>query len=187
MFTLPNIITLFRLALMPAFVVACVLSYSLVAALLFALASITDLLDGIAARLLRQESEFGRFLDPVVDKLTVAVALTLILWQQPTLYIAFPVAIIICREITVSALREWMAEVGELIGVSSYGKVKTTVQMVSICFLIGAQDYAYFSLWQQQALWWFGVTLLYVATALTMWSMYLYLRLAWPKLTSKDM
>lgn len=183
MFTLPNIITMFRLALMPAFVLAFLLSHFLAASLLFALASITDMLDGLAARLLRQESEFGRFLDPVVDKLTVVLALTLILWQQPALYIAFPVATIICREITVSALREWMAEVGGLVGVSSYGKFKTTAQMVSICFLIGSQDYNYFSFMQQQALWWFGVTLLYVATTLTMWSMYLYLKLAWPKLT----
>ncbi len=164
---------------MPLFVLAFVLplvGHFIVAAALFAIAAFSDLLDGFLARLLHQESAFGRFLDPVADKLMVATALVFMLWQQPQLILAFPVAIIICREIAVSALREWMAEVGAGIRVSSYGKLKTMAQLLSICFLIVAQDSSVLTATQQELLWWLGLTLLYLAAFLTIWSMFLYLK-----------
>ncbi len=149
---------------------------------MFALAAITDWLDGFLARRWSQTSPFGAFLDPVADKLMVAVALLLLVQSEPTPALAIPAAVIIGREITISALREWMAEVGarSQVAVSMMGKVKTTVQMIAILLLI-----------YERPLFWMptytiGFLLLYAAAILTLWSMVLYLRAAWPSLKGEE-
>ena len=148
------------------------------AAVIFGLAIATDWLDGFIARKLAQESLFGAFLDPVADKLMVVVVLIAVLQKQPHIWIAVPVAIIIGREIAVSALREWMAQLGQQnkITVSRLGKWKTGFQMVSLILLIiGPAS-------PMLPLNYLGVVLLYVACALTLWSMSYYLLAAWPGL-----
>jgi len=182
MWNTPNILTLLRILLIPVFVgifyvpaawarVAC--------ALVFAAAAVTDWLDGYLARRMGQTSPLGAFLDPVADKLMVAVALVLLVQADPQPALALPAAVIIGREITVSALREWMAELGARarVAVSMAGKFKTTVQMIAIIFLI-LGDFP-FGAW----VYGLGMVLLYIAAALTLWSMVLYLRAAWPSLT----
>jgi len=152
-------------------------------AAIFGLAAVTDWLDGYLARRLGQMSAFGAFLDPVADKLMVAVALVLLVDANPTdlhgAVIAMPAAVIIGREIAISALREWMAELGERaqVAVSVIGKIKTTAQMIALLFLlyqkpIGELDTVIF-----------GLVALYVAAILTLWSMVIYVRAAWPVLT----
>ena len=108
------------------------------AAAIFATAAATDWLDGYLARRLQQISKLGAFLDPVADKLMVAVVLVILLQANPSIALALPVAVIIGREITVSALREWMSELGARtqVAVSSLGKVKTAAQMIAIVLLI---------------------------------------------------
>lgn len=181
MWNIPNLLTLLRIALIPVFVgifyvpapwarVAC--------ALVFSIAAITDWLDGYLARRWGQTSPLGAFLDPVADKLMVAVALVLLVQADPRAILALPAAVIIGREITVSALREWMAELGARaqVAVSRVGKFKTTVQMVAIILLILVPP--------SYSVYGFGMVLLYIAAVLTLWSMVLYLRAAWPSLTS---
>ncbi len=139
--TLPNILTLLRIVLIPVLVIVFFMhsrySYQLSAAI-FGLAAITDWLDGYFARRLKQLSVFGAFLDPVADKLMVAVALVLLVQDNPTALFAVPASIIICREIAISALREWMSEIGERtrVAVSVIGKIKTITQMVAILLLL---------------------------------------------------
>ena len=183
--TVPTALTLFRIVLIPIFVIAFYWPTPMgakVAALVFALASITDWFDGFLARILHQESAFGAFLDPVADKLIVAAAIVLIVQANPVALVAIPSIIIVSREIAVSALREWMAEVGEhaAVKVSFVGKAKTTAQMFSLVFLI-----------YQEKLWGLpiydiGLILYYVAAMLTLYSMFVYLRAAWPTLTQED-
>ena len=150
------------------------------ATVIFIVAAFTDWLDGYLARKWDQTSPFGAFIDPVADKLIVAVALLLILYKTPSWYILLPVVVIIGREITVSALREWMAELGQrsAVKVSYVGKLKTAFQMLSIACLI------YYSPVLDLPTFEIGVTLLYVAAALTISSMLSYLKAAWPMLTS---
>ncbi len=184
----PNILTLLRIALIPAFIIAYYWTHPwahMVATGLFILAALTDWLDGYLARKLEQTSPFGTFLDPVADKLMVAAALVMLVAdpkvQSQVLDIrlfAVVVLVIVGREITVSALREWMSEVGKRshVKVSFLGKIKTVSQMVAIPFL----------LWQK-SLWGLpifriGEILLYLAAALTLWSMLIYLKVAWPNL-----
>ncbi len=141
---------------------------------LFILAAITDWLDGYLARKMNITSAFGRFLDPVADKLMVAAALIVLVQWQPTIIMAFAAIVIISREITVSALREWMAELGARtnVAVSTVGKYKTAFQMIAItAFLLN---------WQPIE--WIAYTLLYTAVILTLWSMFIYLKAAWPYL-----
>lgn len=181
--TLPNILTLLRIALIPCFVLCFYLPFSnakIVAAGIFVIAAATDWLDGYLARRLNQSSRLGAFLDPVADKLMVAVVLIVLLQSQPELWLALPVAVIIGREITVSALREWMAEIGARgkVAVSWLGKLKTVLQMVALGLLI-LGDAAIAPAWLSAA----GVLLLYAAMIMTLWSMMAYLRLAWPDLT----
>lgn len=146
------------------------------AALLFIAASITDWLDGWLARRLNQTSAFGAFLDPVADKLLVAVALVMLLRDDPRGIMAVLAAVIIGREITISALREWLAELGQRsrAAVSYIGKLKTAFQMTAISLM----------LWQTPIwsipIYDFGYFLLFAAAALTLWSMVSYLRAAWP-------
>ena len=176
-YTIPNILTLLRIALIPLMIVVYVspLQHAMpLAALIFGLAGITDWLEGYLARKLNQTSPFGAFLDPVADKLIVACALVLVLYRQPSLYILIPALIIIGREITVSALREWMAGLGKrkTVAVSFLGKIKTTVQIIAILFL----------LWYEPIMgiptFIIGVWLLIVAAVLTLISMFDYLRVA---------
>ncbi len=180
--TLPNILTLFRIALIPCFVVSFYLPSrhaEIVAAAIFGIAALTDWLDGYLARRLDQHSQLGAFLDPVADKLMVAVVLIVLLQRQPELWLALPVAVIIGREITVSALREWMAEIGARgkVAVSWLGKIKTALQMTALGLMVlGHADGA--PAWFGQL----GVIMLYAATIMTLWSMLAYLRLAWPDL-----
>ena len=148
---------------------------------MFGLAAITDWLDGYLARRWKQVSAFGAFLDPVADKLMVAVALVLLVESDPTPVLALPAAVIIGREITISALREWMAELGAraTVAVSFVGKFKTAAQMIAIFSLIYHHDLAGLPVRKV------GYVLLYIAAALTLWSMLVYLRAAWPVLTGK--
>lgn len=183
MMTLPNILTIIRIVLIPCFAVCYYLPLGaahVVAAAVFAVAALTDWLDGYLARRLNQTSKLGAFLDPVADKLMVAVVLIVLLQAHPSVWLALPVAVIIGREIAVSALREWMAEIGarKKIAVSQLGKLKTALQMIALVFLIiggGEAAPAWFYM--------IGMTLLYGAMIITLWSMFAYLLLAWPDLS----
>lgn len=184
MLNLPNILTLLRVALIPLLVVVFYLPWQwahLASGAIFGLAALTDLLDGYLARKLDQETPFGAFLDPVADKLIVAVALIILLERNASLAFAVPVIVIISREIVISALREWMAEVGDRtsVAVSYIGKVKTTLQMISIIVLLAfdPNQYAFFG--------GLGFVLLYAAAALTLWSMLVYLKIAAPQLLQR--
>lgn len=186
MLNIPNSLTLIRIALIPVFVVIFYLPYSwatIASALVFSLAAITDFLDGYMARRLGESSAFGAFLDPVADKLMVVVALVMLLDRNPTnfdgIWLVIPAAVIIGREIAISALREWMAEIGASakVAVSGMGKLKTAAQLTALIML----------LWKQPL---FGVIpiveigfiSLYIAAFLTLWSMLIYLKAAWPEL-----
>ncbi|MDV3503773.1 CDP-diacylglycerol--glycerol-3-phosphate 3-phosphatidyltransferase [Marinobacter sp. M-5] len=179
---LPNILTMSRIVMIPVFVVIFYLpaqwSY-LVSAAIFALAGATDWLDGYLARKLDQSTPFGAFLDPVADKLMVAVALTVLIEEHASLILTLPATIIIGREIVISALREWMAEMGSRasVAVSYIGKIKTTAQMVAIIALLAFPPGVFGA--------WIGTGLLYLAAVLTLWSMFLYLKAAWPDLFPK--
>jgi CDP-diacylglycerol--glycerol-3-phosphate 3-phosphatidyltransferase len=183
--TIPNILTVLRIALIPVFVLVYYLPYSwshVATTALFGLAALTDWFDGYLARKLGQTSPFGAFLDPVADKLIVAVALIMLVQTNPTMWFVVPAAVIVGREIAISALREWMAEIGERtqVAVSFIGKIKTTAQMIALLLLL-----------YRQPLWGFptnevGVLLLYVAAILTLWSMVMYLKAAWPMLSASS-
>ena len=165
----PNSLTLVRLLLVPVFVVVFYLPYhwSFVASsAVFVLAAITDWLDGYFARKLGQMTPFGAFLDPVADKIMVVMALVLLVSLHDTPWFTIASLIIIARELLVSALREWMAEIGKKtsVAVSRIGKVKTFMQMTAIIVLLAADP--------DGANWFLalGYTSLYLAALLTMWS-----------------
>ncbi len=175
---IPNALTLVRIFLIPVMVVVFYMPFKghlLVAAAVFSLAAITDWFDGYLARRLGQMTAFGAFLDPVADKLMVAVALVLLVERHNDLLFTLAACVIIGREIVVSALREWMAELGQRtsVAVSMIGKVKTAFQMVSIIVLLAVDAERDGS--EVLAL---GVILLYLAAGLTLWSMWQYLRAA---------
>ncbi|MDO4249222.1 MAG: CDP-diacylglycerol--glycerol-3-phosphate 3-phosphatidyltransferase [Neisseria sp.] len=147
------------------------------AAIIFAAAAVTDWFDGYLARRWKQTSDFGAFLDPVADKLMVAVALILLVKLDRTT--ALYAMIIIGREITISALREWMAQMGRRnsVAVATIGKLKTTAQMAAILLLlIGMQDFYGLDLIL------IGNILMFIASVLTVWSMFYYLKMAWKEL-----
>ncbi|WP_430462528.1 CDP-diacylglycerol--glycerol-3-phosphate 3-phosphatidyltransferase [Thalassolituus sp. LLYu03] len=176
---LPNILTLSRIVMIPLMLVSFYwfgAQGKQIAAVLFALAAITDWFDGYLARKWNQTTPLGAFLDPVADKLIVAVALVLLAEYYASMWLTIPAAIIVGREIVISALREWMAELGKRanIAVSYVGKVKTTAQMGAITVLLGAGQHD----WLIEI----GYAGLYVAAVLTIWSMTVYLRAAWPDL-----
>jgi len=180
----PNLLTLFRIALVPLMVVAFYLPYrgmNVIAASLFVAGALTDWLDGWIARRYSQTSAFGACLDPVADKLAVVVALFLIVQADPTPLMAIVCAIIVSREVTISALREWMAVIGQRmkVGVATLGKIKTIVQMVAISVLL-FQHPSYPLL--RLPLYEVGRWLLIAAAVLTLWSAALYVRAAWPTL-----
>lgn len=150
-------------------------------ALLFALAGLTDWLDGYLARRLNQTSQFGAFLDPVADKLMVTTALAVIVEADPQPHVAITAAIIIGRELTVSALREWMAELGRRhhVAVSGSGKLKTILQMVGLGAMLWYLPVAGLPVYA------IGKGLLLLAAGLTLWSMAVYIRAAWPHLMGR--
>ena len=181
---IPNILTWLRIAAIPL-VVWCFFSDIRVeganfarplAGILFGIAAVTDLLDGYIARKLGQTSKFGEFLDPVADKLMVATSLVLLVQSDPRISLAVVSAVIIGREITVSALREWMAGIGARadVAVGPAGKIKTTLQMFGIAFMVyqhrlfGVDVYT------------LGYYLVLAAAVMTLWSMVVYLRAAKP-------
>ncbi|HMA98404.1 MAG TPA: CDP-diacylglycerol--glycerol-3-phosphate 3-phosphatidyltransferase [Wenzhouxiangella sp.] len=177
--TIPTILTLLRILMIPVLVIVFYLPVAwanLAALLIFIAAALTDWLDGWIAHRFGMMSAFGAFLDPVADKLMVAVALILIVQRNPELLVALSAAVIIGREITVSALREWMAALGEgaRVKVAWTGKVKTILQMVAIGFLLYAEELIGLPTLE------IGVWLLVVAAFLTILSMISYLRAAWP-------
>lgn len=175
--TLSNQLTIGRVAIIPVFIVAFYMPGKtgyFSATLLFAIASITDWFDGYLARSRGEVTAFGRFLDPVADKLLVASALVLLVEAERAP--AILAAIIIGREITISALREWLAERSGKVNVSMLGKLKTSVQMASIVALLLHIDILGLSM--QLA----GTILLWIAAILTLWSGYEYIRDAWPDL-----
>lgn len=141
---------------------------------LFILAAITDWLDGYLARKMQLTSAFGRFLDPVADKLMVAAALIILVQWHPNVVMSIAAIVIISREIAVSALREWMAELGARtsVAVSYVGKLKTTFQMIAISVLL--LNWASLEM--------LGYGLMVIAVILTLWSMFIYLKAAWPYL-----
>ncbi|MCC5792454.1 MAG: CDP-diacylglycerol--glycerol-3-phosphate 3-phosphatidyltransferase [Legionellaceae bacterium] len=180
LYSTPNILTLMRILLIPVFIIIFYLPFDWahpVAALIFALASFTDWLDGYLARRWQQMSPFGAFLDPVADKLLVASCLLLLTGNKELDYITLPAIIIVGREIIISSLREWMAEVGSRasVTVSYIGKIKTTVQMIALVLLITFDPL-------RHVLGMLGFLLLYLAAILTLWSMVMYLSIAWPEL-----
>jgi CDP-diacylglycerol--glycerol-3-phosphate 3-phosphatidyltransferase len=177
----PNTLTWTRIAAIPLIVLLFYMPYPWAdpaAGLLFAAAGITDSLDGYFARRLGQISRLGAFLDPVADKLIVAVALVLQVSRDPRPLIVLTAAVIIGREITISALREWMAEMGQRrkVAVSLLGKYKTTLQIIGLSLMLYRQ--ALLGL----PIYWLGVIATEVAAALTLVSMIAYLRAAWPEL-----
>lgn len=182
-YTLPNLLTGLRILLIPIVVVLFYLPYGwsdMACGLMFALAGITDSIDGYLARRLGQVSPLGAFLDPVADKLIVAVALVLLVSRDPHWYVTLTAAIIIGREITISALREWMAEIGARgkVAVSGLGKLKTILQVVGLSMMLFRQDLLFLPVYD------LGLLLTILAAVLTLWSMILYLKAAWPELRS---
>jgi CDP-diacylglycerol--glycerol-3-phosphate 3-phosphatidyltransferase len=176
---LANTLTLIRIAAIPV-VVACFYSSMdfarPIAGIVFGLAAVTDILDGYAARKLGQTSKFGEFLDPVADKLMVTILLVLLVKADPRITVTLIAVIIIGREITVSALREWMASVGARadVAVRLSGKVKTVFQMFGIGFMVYEHDLFGIEIYN------LGYFLLLISAGMTLWSMIDYLRAAWP-------
>ena len=176
-FTLPTYLTLLRIALIPLLAVVFYLPWDytrLACTIIFAIAGLTDWLDGYLARKMGLETAFGAFLDPVADKLMVAFVLILVVQAEADPYLAIPAAIIIGREITIASLREWMAEIGQRtkVKVSQLGKWKTTAQMLAISFLLYRNDLLGLPIFT------IGYWLLYISAILTLWSMVNYLMAA---------
>ncbi len=176
---IPNAFTLFRILLVPVLVAVFYLPYGwtgIAAATIFTVAALTDWIDGYLARKLDQSTQFGAFLDPVADKLMVAMALIVLLERYPHAWFTIPAMVIIGREIVISALREWMAEIGRRtsVAVSYVGKFKTTMQMIAIIVLLAQTSLV------DNRIEILGFVALYLAAALTLWSMIIYLRAAWP-------
>lgn len=190
--TVPNILTFARIVAIPIFVGAYFLSpdnSNDIAVIIFVVAALTDWLDGFLARKLKEMTTFGAFLDPVADKLMVCTALVLLVSDYTlaenllfgTVFV-ISILIIVGREVSVVALREWMAELGDraTVATSYLSKGKTAVQMIAIVFLLYGQPIGDFPTLIA------GELLLYVAAALTIWTMCIYLRAALPRLTSSD-
>ena len=191
MLRIPNLLTLFRIALIPVLVVLYFVpstNRELLLTVVFVMAALTDWLDGFLARRWNATSALGAFLDPVADKLIVSTALVLLVSDFDVLNkvfhpIPFAIAtsIIIGREIVISALREWMAEMGErgAVAVGSIGKIKTVFQMVAISLLLYGHPIIGVPIFQ------LGEIAFYLAAILTLWSMFIYLRAARPYLEEK--
>ena len=183
--TLPTILTLFRIVLLPVMVLVFYLPFhgaNIAASVVFIAAALTDWLDGWIARRYGLMSAFGAFLDPVADKLMVAVTLFLLVQDNPTIPLAIISAVIVGREITISALREWMALIGERarVKVAGIGKIKTIMQMVALIVLLYQKDLDGLRLFHV------GEVLLGIAAVLTIWSGLVYALAALPALRAKD-
>jgi CDP-diacylglycerol--glycerol-3-phosphate 3-phosphatidyltransferase len=183
LWNLPNTLTWLRIAAIPLIILLFFMPYPWsdpAAGLLFAAAGITDSLDGYFARRLGQTSRLGAFLDPVADKLVVAVALVLLISKDTRALIVLTAVVIIGREITISALREWMAEIGarRKVAVSQLGKMKTVLQMVGLAMMLYRAPILSLPIYR------IGVALIELAAAATLVSMAAYLRAAWPDLKS---
>jgi len=184
-YNLPTLLTLLRIALIPLLMGIFYMPWeysNLLCTVLFTIAGITDWLDGYLARKMSLETPFGAFLDPVADKLMVAIVLVLIVQDYATVAIVIPAAVIIGREITIASLREWMAEIGQRnkVAVSNLGKWKTTTQMIAIGCLLFKSDL--FGLPVSLI----GYILLYISAVLTLWSMVNYLRVALLSMTTSN-
>ena len=180
--TLPTAITLFRIALIPLFVIVFYLPFAwanIAATVILAVARISDWVDGYLARSMQQESTFGAFLDPVADKLMVVVIIVLLVEAHPSIYIALPSVVIVAREISISALREWMAQLGAsaTVKVSFVGKAKTVSQMFALGFMIYSEPLMGLPIFE------IGLAIYFLAAVLTIVSMMIYLRAAWPVIT----
>ena len=176
---LPNILTWLRILAIPLVVLLFYMPYGWAdpaAGLLFAAAAVTDSLDGYFARRMGLTSRLGAFLDPVADKLIVAVALVLLVSKDAQIIVVMMAAVIIGREIAISALREWMAELGQRtkVAVSQIGKYKTILQMVGLSMMLYRHDILGLPIYQ------LGIALSVIAAALTLFSMIMYLRSDWP-------
>lgn len=188
MWTIPNIITLIRVILIPIFVFVYFLDWKWAheaSAFIFWFAAITDWFDGYLARKLQQSTPFGAFLDPVADKLIVAAALLMITHSYDSVWITVPAILLLIREIYVSALREWMGSLGvrDTVKVSFIGKAKTTAQMLALIGLLsGLDEFMGFPIYWVSL----GYGLLYIATLLSTWSMISYTLAAWPYLSKKE-
>jgi CDP-diacylglycerol--glycerol-3-phosphate 3-phosphatidyltransferase len=177
--TLPTAITLFRIALIPLFVIVFYLPFSwanIAATAIFVVAAFSDWVDGYLARSMQLESSFGAFLDPVADKLMVVVIIVLLVQANPSIYVALPSVVIVAREISISALREWMAQLGSstAVKVSFIGKFKTVLQMVALGLMIFSEPLMGLPIFD------IGLVTYYIAAILTIFSMVIYLRAAWP-------
>lgn len=182
---LANILTIIRIIAIPVTVLCFYSSLEFarpIAAIVFGVAGVTDILDGYVARKLGQTSRFGEFLDPVADKLMVTICLVLLVQDDPRLTLTIVAMVIIGREITISALREWMAGIGSRakVAVSMGGKVKTVLQMFGIAFMVYQRDFMGWHIYD------IGVALLILAAGMTLWSMVAYLRAAWPSITENE-
>ncbi len=172
-------LTLFRIAAIPVVVICFYSSMPHarpIAAVLFGIAAVTDLIDGWVARRYNQTSRFGEFLDPVADKLMVSIVLVMLVQAESGWFEDIIAMIIIGREITISALREWMATIGERtnVQVSMAGKIKTTLQMFGIAFMVYKNTLFGIPIYTV------GFVLLVAAAVMTIWSMVIYLKAAWP-------
>jgi len=168
---IPNLLTLLRVGLIPVFIASFYMDLEhryLISAFIFWFAAGTDILDGYLARVLNQSTKFGAFLDPVADKVMVSGALVMLSQDYQNVWVTIPAIIMISREIIISALREWMAELGKrgVVAVSIWGKVKTAAQMLSIIALLSRYNETVIQI---------GYGLMYIATALTISSMISYL------------
>jgi CDP-diacylglycerol--glycerol-3-phosphate 3-phosphatidyltransferase len=192
--TLPTILTLLRIGMIPVLAAVYFLPYgwtNFATAAVFVFASVTDWLDGWIARRFHMSSAFGAFLDPVADKLMVSTALFLIVQGHPSAWMALWAAVIVGREIAVSALREWMAEVGQRgkVAVAAIGKFKTVAQMVALsCLLysVAPDNPPHPTPWMGTIVFHIGDWLLAAAAILTLWSGLGYLRAAWPSLVREE-
>jgi CDP-diacylglycerol--glycerol-3-phosphate 3-phosphatidyltransferase len=193
--TVPTMLTLLRIAMIPVLAAVFYLPQNwtnFAAAAVFALASATDWLDGWIARRFNQYSAFGAFLDPVADKLMVSTALFLIVQGHPSAWMALWAAVIVGREIAVSALREWMAILGQRkrVAVATVGKIKTIAQMVALTCLLYSVSPAkppHPMPWMGELVFHVGDWLLAAAALLTLWSGFEYLRAAWPALRDGEL
>ena len=185
MWTIPNIITTIRVLLVPVFVGVYYIDWQWAhqaGAFIFWFAAVTDWFDGYLARKLKQSTPFGAFLDPVADKLIVSAALLMIAHTYQTTWITIAAVILMAREVFVSSLREWMAEHGqrETVKVSFVGKAKTMAQMLALIGLLSELEY-----FMGFPIFWvtLGKILLVIAAALSLWSMFIYVKAAWSTLT----
>ena len=180
--SIPNIITSLRIILIPIIVIVFYLPVSwgnIAAASIFIIAALSDWLDGYLARKWDQHTAFGAFFDPVADKLIVSIVLVMLVDEYANVWLTLSAMVVIGREVVISALREWMAELGKRtsVAVSYVGKLKTTLQMIAIIILLFGEPGSTTAQ--------IGLFSMFIAAALTLWSMFIYLKAAWPDLTSE--